>query len=82
MSCNINGCVLTEHDDRAPDLHEGQKVSSEAWEVRPSLVEGEPWEVDVYAPANRDMTTAEARAFATEIMRQADLVDQLNKEEI
>lgn len=79
-TCTIKGCALTEHDPRALDLHEGQRIMAETWEVAPSLQEGTPWKLDVYAPASREMTTAEARAFATEIIRQADLVDHLNME--
>jgi len=77
-ACKITGCALAEHDEHAPDIHAGTTVSAETWEVKPTLIEGELWEVDVYAPALRDMTTAEARAFALAIMRQADLVDRLN----
>ncbi|WP_010156516.1 hypothetical protein [Leucobacter chromiiresistens] len=67
--CKIQGCQLDAHDEAAPTLHTGVTKYTDAWSVTAMFDEADGrWEVDAVSTYRRDLTLAEARAFAEAII--------------
>lgn len=75
--CVVAGCNLIDHDEKAPELHEGKSLVSDAWSLTPILEDGagRGWELDVDVYVSRELSTAEARELAKALVQLADKIE-------
>lgn len=75
--CTVAGCNLIDHDERAPELHYGKSLVSDAWSVTPTLEDGagRGWELDVDVYVSRELTVTEARELAKALVQLADKIE-------
>ena len=68
-SCHIAGCLLEQHDELAPTLHQGITKYSDCWTVDAMLDESEgEWGINAMVTYSRDLSLEESREFAAAIL--------------
>ena len=76
MRCRIEHCTL-DHDEIAPNIHEGECFKTESFSIGQILEEGSGrgWEIEVNADPGRELTLKEARDLGVALLGMVAMLE-------